>query len=171
MAVGFRGGAGILDTVSATGTRERGLPVLIYDGDCGFFQVAARFAQRRIHPALRAQAFQQADLGALGVTRQQAAREVLWADAGGRVSGGAQAVAGLLTDAGGRWARAGALLRIPPLSWLAQAVYRLVAANRHRLPGGTPQCDLNSRPARQGPPAGPEPPAGAGPGGRAESAG
>jgi predicted DCC family thiol-disulfide oxidoreductase YuxK len=137
--------------VSATGTRERGRPVLIYDGDCGFCQVAVGFARRRIHPALRAQAFQQADLGALGVTRQQAAREVLWADAGGRVSGGAQAVAGLLIDAGGLWALAGALLRIAPLSWLAEAAYRLVAANRHRLPGGTLQCDLSAGPPQQDP--------------------
>jgi predicted DCC family thiol-disulfide oxidoreductase YuxK len=131
--------------VSATGDRGRGLPVLIYDGDCGFCSAAVDFARRRI-PALRAQAFQQTDLGALGVTRQRAAREVLWAQGGGRVCGGAQAVAGLLTDAGGRWALAGALLRIPPLSWLAQAVYLLVAANRHRLPGGTPQCDLSGGP-------------------------
>lgn len=130
---------------------ERGQPILIYDGDCGFCSAAVGFARRRIHPALRAQAYQLTDLGALGLTRQRAAREVLWVQPGGRVSGGAQAVAGLLSDAGGRWAPAGALLRIPPLSWLAQAVYRLVAANRYRLPGGTPQCAVTARPAPQDP--------------------
>jgi predicted DCC family thiol-disulfide oxidoreductase YuxK len=150
VARGAAAGPGILRKMSATGGRPGGRPVLIYDGDCGFCQAAVRFARRRIDPALRAQAFQRTDLGALGLTEQQAAREVLWAGADGRVSGGARAVARLLTDAGGRWALAGALLRIPPLSWLAEAAYRLIAANRHRLPGGTPRCDPGARPAGRG---------------------
>jgi predicted DCC family thiol-disulfide oxidoreductase YuxK len=125
-----------------------GRPVLIYDGDCGFCSASVDFARRWINPALRAQPFQLADLSALGVTREQAAREVLWVPSGGRVAGGAQAVAGLLTDAGGRWALAGALLRIAPLSWLAKGCYRLVAASRHRLPGGTPHCRPDGPPAK-----------------------
>jgi predicted DCC family thiol-disulfide oxidoreductase YuxK len=31
---------------------------------------------------------------------------------------------------------------LPPFSWLAEGVYRVVAANRQRLPGGTPACRL-----------------------------
>jgi predicted DCC family thiol-disulfide oxidoreductase YuxK len=145
--------------VTATGVR--GQPRLIYDGDCGFCQVMVSFAGRRIHPALRAQAFQQTDLGALGLTEQRAARELLWVDPDGRVSGGAQAVARLLSDAGPPWALLGAALRVPPLSWLARVLYRLVAANRHRLPGGTPLCDLSSPPGA-GPPAGPASPSDSG---------
>ncbi|HEY7143592.1 MAG TPA: DUF393 domain-containing protein [Streptosporangiaceae bacterium] len=121
-------------------------PVLIFDGDCGFCQAAVRFAGRRVYPGLRARPYQQADLGALGVSRERAANEVLWADGRGQVWGGAQAVARLLACAGGWWAVPGALIRVPPLSWLAAAGYRLVAANRHRLPGGTPACAAGDRP-------------------------
>ena len=34
----------------------------------------------------------------------------------------------------------GHLIASPPVSWVAALVYRWVAANRHRLPGGTPAC-------------------------------
>lgn len=36
----------------------------------------------------------------------------------------------------------GHLLETPPYSWLAALGYKFVAANRHRLPGGTPACAL-----------------------------
>jgi predicted DCC family thiol-disulfide oxidoreductase YuxK len=114
-----------------------------------------RFARRRIHAGLAAVPYQGADLGTLGVTRERAGHEVLWAAPGGQVSGGAQAVARLLINAGGAWAVPGALIRFPPLSWLAQAGYRLIAAHRYRLPGGTPQCAAGSGPeAAAGRPAG-----------------
>lgn len=121
-------------------------PVLIYDGDCGFCQRSADLA-RRVHPGLHSQTYQQTDLAALGVTEARATREVLWADAAGRVSGGAQAVSRVLIDAGQPWAAAGWLLRVPPLSGLAAVVYRLVARHRHQLPGGTAACAAGSRPA------------------------
>ncbi len=64
----------------------------------------------------------------------------------GRTSGGAQAIAKLLLDCGGAWAALGGLLRLPPFRWLAHGLYRAVAANRTRLPGGGPQC--GKRPGR-----------------------
>lgn len=36
----------------------------------------------------------------------------------------------------------GWLASTPPTSWVADVLYRLVAANRHRLPGGSRQCKL-----------------------------
>jgi predicted DCC family thiol-disulfide oxidoreductase YuxK len=114
-------------------------PVLLYDGDCGFCTSSARFIERRIPADAGIVPYQRADLDGLGVTAERARREVLWA-AGGRVYGGAHAVARLLTAAGGRWRPLGLLLRVPPVSWIAQGVYRLVSANRYRLPGGTPAC-------------------------------
>lgn len=121
----------------------------MYDGDCGICATAARLivprgeprAGRR--PRVPADAevvpFQLADLGALGTTAGRAGYELLWVD-GGRVYGGAQAVARLLVHSGGPWAPAGHLMRVPPFRWLAHGLYRLVASNRHRLPGGTPAC-------------------------------
>jgi predicted DCC family thiol-disulfide oxidoreductase YuxK len=114
-------------------------PVLIYDGDCGFCTSTVRLVPGRA--AIDVVAFQFADLAALGATREHAEREVLWVQ-GGRVYGGAQAVARLLMHAGGVWRALGLVLRVPPLSWLARGGYALVSGNRHRLPGGTPACAL-----------------------------
>jgi predicted DCC family thiol-disulfide oxidoreductase YuxK len=87
-------------------------------------------------------AFQFADLAALGTTEEQAAHEIVWVSRTGRTYGGAQAVARLLMDAGGAWRILGAIGTLPPISRLLHGVYRLVAGNRHRLPGGTAACAL-----------------------------
>jgi predicted DCC family thiol-disulfide oxidoreductase YuxK len=118
-----------------------GQPVLVYDGDCGFCTTSVRFAERRIGVRARVTPWQFADLAALGTTRERAGHEVLWIE-DGRAYGGAQAVAKLLIAAGPPWSLPGVLLRVPPLRWAAHWVYRLVAAGRHRLPGGTPACSL-----------------------------
>ncbi|MEV6805628.1 DUF393 domain-containing protein [Streptomyces sp. NPDC017248] len=118
----------------------RTLPVLVYDGDCGFCSASVAFARRRVKPRCDIEASQRAELDALGVTRQRAEYEALWVTPDGRVYGGAQAVARALLSAGRGWAVAGALLRLPPLRWAAHGVYRVIARNRHRLPGGTPAC-------------------------------
>lgn len=119
-------------------------PVLIYDGDCGFCTTAVRFGLRRVRPRCTAVPWQSlgaAELAALGVTRERAEHEALWVTPSGAVHGGVQAVAkALLSAPGGGWPVAGALLTLPPQRWLGAAAYRLVAANRHRLPGGAAAC-------------------------------
>lgn len=115
-------------------------PVLVYDGDCGFCATCVRFVRRRVRPDADTTAWQNADLGALGVTRERATHEVLWVTPAGAVHGGAQAIARLLLRAGGPWAPLGALLTLPPVRWIAHRVYRVVADNRGRLPGGTAAC-------------------------------
>jgi predicted DCC family thiol-disulfide oxidoreductase YuxK len=37
---------------------------------------------------------------------------------------------------------AGFLMKTPPTSWLAKIVYRWIARNRHRLPGGAKECSI-----------------------------
>lgn len=115
-------------------------PVLVYDGDCGFCTTCVRFIRRRVRPDADLTAWQHADLRTLGVTERRATYEVLWVTPPGTVYGGAQAVARLLMRAGGPWAPLGAALTLPVVRWLAHAAYRAVAANRTRLPGGTPAC-------------------------------
>lgn len=132
-----------------------GQPVLVFDGDCGFCTTSVRFAERRVGVRARVVPWQFADLRALGVTRERAEREVLWVE-DGRVYGGAQAVARLLIAAGLPWSPLGFVLRVPPFRWVAGWVYRLVAANRHRLPGGTPACALPSDPTAVSRPTTPE---------------
>ncbi|GAA2747535.1 MULTISPECIES: thiol-disulfide oxidoreductase DCC family protein [Kitasatospora] len=130
-------------------------PVLVYDGDCAFCTTCVRWAERYPRASLSsagwdAVPFQRADLAGLDaftggrgqVTRQRAERELLWITPSRRVYGGAQAAARLLLRSGGAWAWAGALLTLPPVRPLAEAVYRTVARHRHQLPGGTPACEL-----------------------------
>ncbi|MFE0652538.1 thiol-disulfide oxidoreductase DCC family protein [Streptomyces sp. NPDC059534] len=125
----------------------RSRPVLVYDGDCGFCTTSAKFAERRVRPRCDFIPWQYADLEALGVTRERAEYEVLWVTPAGAVEGGARAVAKALMSAGGAWALLGAVLLLPGVRWAARCAYRLVAAHRHRLPGGTPACTTPRRPS------------------------
>ena len=115
-------------------------PTLLFDGDCAFCTRCADAARRVLSADCDVVAWQFADLAAFGVTAERARTEVLWVDRDGTVSGGAPAVARALRAAGRGWAVLGVVLSTPPVRWLAPPVYRLVAANRHRLPGGTAAC-------------------------------
>jgi len=121
------------------------LPVLIFDGDCAFCTRAAGWLERRVAADVSVLPWQRTDLAALGATPERAQTEVLWAEPGARrsvnIRGGASAVSAALQHSRARlWRLAGHALARPPLSWLAPPVYRLIARNRHRLPGGTPAC-------------------------------
>jgi predicted DCC family thiol-disulfide oxidoreductase YuxK len=113
---------------------------LLFDGDCAFCSRCAALARRILPDVYEVAAWQRLDLAAVGVPAERAQTEVLWISDGGDVVGGAAAVARALRAAGGLWAPLGLLLSIPPVSWLAPQIYRLVAANRYRLPGGTAAC-------------------------------
>lgn len=119
-------------------------PILLYDGDCGFCTKAVNTAVRLLDPEAVVTPWQFADLEALGVTAERADREVLWIEpATAVVHGGADAVAHLLKQGPRRsWRLAGRAMALPPISWTARLVYRAVAVNRHRLPGGTMACSL-----------------------------
>lgn len=80
-------------------------------------------------------AYQSADLAAFGLTAEQCATEVQYADARGRTFGGADAVARVLIDAGLPWSLAGRVMLVPGIIHVARAAYRWVAANRRRFRG------------------------------------
>lgn len=117
-------------------------PVFLYDGDCAFCSSCARFVERRIPTRAEVLPWQFAELAALGVTEDDAERAVQWIAPDGTVAAGPVAIARLLTDAGSFWRPLGALLGLRPLLWLAWPLYRWVARNRHRMPGGTAACSL-----------------------------
>ncbi|WP_222272082.1 thiol-disulfide oxidoreductase DCC family protein [Modestobacter marinus] len=121
-------------------------PTLVFDGDCGFCTRSAEVARRILPAGVAVTAWQFADLAALGTTAERAQREALWIGADGGVSGGATAVARAMRAAGGVWLLLGWLFAVPPVSWLAGVGYRIVAANRMRLPGGTPACAAPHQP-------------------------
>lgn len=115
--------------------------VLVYDGDCGFCTRCVRVLER-MHVRADIVAWQFADLDELGLTQGEASDAVQWVEPDGTVRGGHEAVAAALMNAGRLWWPVGRMLLLPGASGLAARVYRLVADNRHRLPGGTPACAL-----------------------------
>jgi predicted DCC family thiol-disulfide oxidoreductase YuxK len=127
----------------AGGAQRR--PVLVFDGDCAFCTSCARLLER-IGPQADVVAWQLADLDELGITASQAAEAVRWVDADGTVRTGHEALAAaLVTTAGPAWRILGRALVLPGVSRLAATGYRLVARNRHRLPGGTPACATDAK--------------------------
>jgi predicted DCC family thiol-disulfide oxidoreductase YuxK len=118
--------------------------VLIFDGDCAFCSSAVRWLQRG-DPELHAVPWQHADIAALGLSHRDVARSAWWIDTRGRRHGGAAAAGMALRGRGGVWRVVARLSLSAPFSWMAAVVYRLIAANRHHLPGGTPACALPPR--------------------------
>jgi predicted DCC family thiol-disulfide oxidoreductase YuxK len=118
----------------------------LYDGDCAFCTSCARFIERRIPTPARVVPWQFADLAALGVSQEAAADAVQWAEPGQVPLAGPVAIARLLRTSRARlWRPFGVLLGLRPVTALAWPVYRWVARNRHRLPGGTAACALPPR--------------------------
>lgn len=121
-----------------------GLPLLIFDGDCGFCTTSARWGQRRLGLE-HVEPWQFLDLEPLGLTAAQCSAAVQWVAADGTTVAAERAVIASLRHAGGLWAQLGRLLALPGIRPLAAVAYRLVARNRHRLPGATPACELPRR--------------------------
>ena len=82
------------------------------------------------------------DLAALGTTAERAQREALWVASDGTIYGGAAAFAEWLKFRGGAYGVVGRGINLPVIRALAAVVYRVIAKNRHRMPGGSPACAL-----------------------------
>ncbi len=88
--------------------------------------------------------YQYLDLAQLGVLKSDAESAVQYLR-DGRKYRGAEAIARYLMDSKTLWVAAGWLMRAPVLLSISEVVYSVVAANRHRLPGGTPECQLKPK--------------------------
>lgn len=111
--------------------------ILIYDGDCGLCTWCVRWIERRWSgsPRPRAIAFQRLhievpSLVAPSVTQME--QSVWWID-GHRRDSGAHAVARTLLATSRVWRVIGYAMLTPPLTWIAQRVYSLIASNRRRF--------------------------------------
>jgi predicted DCC family thiol-disulfide oxidoreductase YuxK len=81
---------------------------------------------------------------ALGLTDEDGLRQVWFVDENGRLTGGAEAVNGVMKAIW--WLRPLAhLYHIPGLKQLQDYAYRWVANNRYRLPGGTAECAIEQK--------------------------
>jgi predicted DCC family thiol-disulfide oxidoreductase YuxK len=116
--------------------------VALYDADCGFCERSVAVA-RGLHLAADFVPLQSVDLAKYGITKEQALAEMAVHD-GNRVQFGHHAWATLLKT---RWFTAwlGWLMELWPIDPLMARLYRWVAANRYRLPGGTSSCELPPR--------------------------
>jgi len=117
--------------------------LLVFDGDCAFCQACVDAGHRFLPYMPSVRAWQGLDLHAAGLTREEAETSVRLLGPDGLRAHGARAVALLLAlQPRAAWRAAGRVMLTPPVSWLAEAGYRLVSHYRHLLPGsavcGTP---------------------------------
>lgn len=119
--------------------------MLIFDGDCGFCTTAVDWLAARLPAFPEATPYQWTDLDAVGMTTEEAAARV-WLVTPSRQYGGHLAVSALFrAQPATGWRFLGWLLITPPFSLAAAAGYAVVARYRHRLPGGTPACQVGAR--------------------------
>jgi predicted DCC family thiol-disulfide oxidoreductase YuxK len=127
-------------------SERRELSLLIFDGDCAFCTASANWVAQRLHrkdgPNAQLVAWQFLDLATLGTSQQRTQKEALWIATDGTIAGGAEAFAAWLRFRGELYGLAGSALTLPGIRQLAAAVYRLIARNRHQMPGGSPACAL-----------------------------
>lgn len=116
--------------------------LFLYDRDCGFCQRAVGFARDRLRTRTSFAAWQDVDLDVLGLTPEQTDERAWVVYPDGRRLAGGDAVAGVLLAAGLPARALGRLVLLPGVRVLNRAAYRVVAANRHRLPGGTTACAI-----------------------------
>jgi predicted DCC family thiol-disulfide oxidoreductase YuxK len=127
--------------------------VFVFDGDCAFCSACARFLQRRVPTAARIDPWQFTDLARLGLTVAECDAAVQWVPGvprhgAAKIEAGPAAIAALLRTSRWYWRVAGRVLGARPVLALAWPVYRWVARNRDRMPGGTAACAV---PAAQRP--------------------
>lgn len=117
-------------------------PLLVFDGDCAFCTRSVRFVEKRIRRRPDIRSWQSLDLESLGLSQAQCEEAVQWVGTDGERASAHVAVARTLVHGGKGWAVLGRVLLLPGVEAVAGVVYRWVARNRHRMPGGTAQCNL-----------------------------
>ena len=113
---------------------------LVFDGDCGFCTSSANWLAKGDRVAIVPWQF--LDLDAVGLTVEQVSTSVWWLQDERPAEHSSRAIGRALVVRGGVFAWMGRILMVPVVRPPADAVYRLVARNRHRMPGGTPACQM-----------------------------
>ncbi|MFF3762942.1 thiol-disulfide oxidoreductase DCC family protein [Streptomyces sp. NPDC001922] len=127
-------------------TGGRDLPVLAFDGDCGFCQRTIDTLTARARPRMRAVPWQSLPDAVTGPHVERLDHEVLVFRGATVVCGGADAIAAYVRSAPARRHRAAAaLLTLPGVRFCARRVYAWVSANRLRMPGSTAACAVPRR--------------------------
>lgn len=118
--------------------------MLVFDGDCGFCTSTARWAQRHLPEGTPVEPWQRLDLDEMGLRLSDVSTAAYWRDESGAMHRGHRAAGQVLFAFGGAWRVLGWLCLVPPTSWFAAILYRVIARYRHRMPGGTPACRIDA---------------------------
>jgi predicted DCC family thiol-disulfide oxidoreductase YuxK len=122
---------------------------MLNDGDCGFCMKAAGLVPR-LGVDVDSVPLQSVDLSRWGIDEERALVEMAYVDPTGVVVYGHAAWAGILGTGPLPWRLVGRLMTSRVAAPVARRVYRWVADNRSRLPGGTPACSIEDRPPAAG---------------------
>lgn len=119
--------------------------VLIFDGDCAFCSSSARLLKKLTKNRIAIEPFQFLPLHDYDLNQELTSKAVYYVTKTENFVA-ARAIARALIDSRTPWAIAGFLMNLPVVVSFAELVYYWVAKNRHRLPGGTPECALRLPP-------------------------
>ena len=108
--------------------------MIVYDGDCGFCTWAVSLGTRWLAP-VPVVPYQQAPLPSLGLSLAEVSAAVQWVVPGSPPVAGHRAIAAWLLASGFPWSVAGRVLLLPVVSPVAGWIYRVISANRGRIPG------------------------------------
>ncbi len=132
-------------TAAVTDPNETSHPTLLFDGDCGFCTTSAGWLRRLSPPPeLEVIPSWSVDIDALGLSTDDVARCVWFVGTNGSLYPAEIAVARALQQSSRRPVRLiGSFIGLPGVRSASARIYRLVAANRHRLPGSTDACRIS----------------------------
>jgi predicted DCC family thiol-disulfide oxidoreductase YuxK len=117
-------------------------PILVFDGDCGFCTTTANWIKKNSRVAIEIAPYQWAELEQYGVTADEAAAKVQLV-VGDKVFAGHNCMAKLLLIQPNVFLKlVGAVMVMPVIEPISAKLYTWIAANRQKLPGGTPACKL-----------------------------
>jgi predicted DCC family thiol-disulfide oxidoreductase YuxK len=114
-------------------TRPPRVPVVLFDGDCGFCTAQARRLAAPGKILLRSFREEGALAAFPGVTLEECLREMKLVGLDGRVYGGAEAIARALRVGRPFLGTVAMLYYVPGVRWAADRAYAWVAANRFRF--------------------------------------
>ena len=114
--------------------------VIIYDGDCAFCELWVTRLRRRLPVVPQALPARSVDLDRLGLTPDDVARFAWLITPDRHIAGGAILRELLIRQPRVTLRFLGHLLGLWPIPVIGEGVYRIIARNRHRLPGASDTC-------------------------------
>lgn len=117
-------------------------PVLVFDGDCGFCTTTANWIKKNSLVVVEIAPYQWTELGQYGLNAEEAAAKVQLV-VGDKVFAGHYCMSKLLLIQPNALLKLlGAVMVMPGVEPISAKLYEWIAANRQKLPGGTPACKL-----------------------------